>query len=70
MEQVTIPTLVMHGENDVLIPAADGQELYDRCASDQKRLLLIPYAGHNDIMMVGGRQYFDAIRDFVVGKEG
>jgi alpha-beta hydrolase superfamily lysophospholipase len=70
MEQVTLPTLVMHGENDVLIPPADGQELYDRCGAEDKQLLLIPYAGHNDIMMVGGRQYFDAIRNFVVGKEG
>jgi alpha-beta hydrolase superfamily lysophospholipase len=68
MCQVTIPTLVIHGQNDVLIPATDGQELYHSCAAEDKRLLLIPGAGHNDLMMVGRAQYFGAIRKFVFGE--
>lgn len=65
MAHVSIPTLVLHGQSDVLIPASDGKELYDRCAAAIKRLVLIPGAGHNDIMMVGMREYFAAIRLFV-----
>lgn len=65
MEQVTIPTLVLHGQSDVLIPATDGKELFERCGAATKRLVLIPGAGHNDIMMVGMREYFAAIRLFV-----
>lgn len=65
MEQVTTRTLVLHGTSDVLIPAADGQELHDRCAAADKQLILIPGAGHNDIMLVGMQEYFMAIQSFV-----
>jgi alpha-beta hydrolase superfamily lysophospholipase len=68
LARVTLPTLVIHGQADVLIPASDGQELYDRCAAPDKRLVLIPDAGHNDLMMVGMSQYFEAIRVFVHGE--
>jgi len=63
--RITTRTLVIHGEADVLIPAADGRELYQRCAASDKRLVLVPGAGHNDLMMVGMQQYFGAIRAFV-----
>jgi hypothetical protein len=68
MERVTIPTLVLHGENDILIPPSDGKELHQRCAAANKRLELIPFAGHNDIMVMGMSQYFGAIRDMVHGQ--
>ena len=63
--RVATRTLVIHGQDDVLIPASDGQELYRRCAASDKQLLLIPRAGHNDLMMVGMTEYFEAIRAFV-----
>jgi fermentation-respiration switch protein FrsA (DUF1100 family) len=65
MARVTVPTLIIHGQADVLIPAADGQKLYNRCAAPHRRVLLIPGAGHNDLMMVGMAEYFDAIWAFV-----
>ncbi len=68
MEQVTIRSLIIHGQEDVLIPATDGQELYRRCAAVDKRFVPIPGAGHNDLMMVGQVQYFQAIKDFVLAK--
>ena len=65
MSHIRTPTLVIHGHCDVLIPASDGQELYRRCAAADKRLVLIPGAGHNDLMLVGVADYFEAIRAFV-----
>jgi len=65
MERIATRTLVIHGQADVLIPASDGQELYRRCATPDKRLVLISGAGHNNLMMVGMSQYFEAIRTFV-----
>ncbi len=67
MERVTIPTLIIHGESDVLIPAADGRELFRSSGADDKRLEMIPAAGHNDLMLVGTAQYFEAVRRFVFG---
>ncbi len=69
MTRVNRRTLVIHGQDDVLIPASDGQELYRRCAALDKQLLLIPRAGHNDLMMVGMAEYFEAIRAFVFDAE-
>ncbi len=64
---VTIPTLIIHGLNDVLIPASDGEELYRCSGAEEKELVLVPRAGHNDLMLVGKAQYFQAIRTFVLG---
>jgi alpha-beta hydrolase superfamily lysophospholipase len=65
MSQIQTPALIIHGQSDVLIPVGDGQELYRRCAATDKRLVLIPGAGHNDLMLVGVAAYFGAIRAFV-----
>lgn len=65
MARITMRTLVIHGQADVLIPASDGQELYDRCVAPDKQLILVSGGGHNDLMMVGMAQYFEAIRSFV-----
>jgi pimeloyl-ACP methyl ester carboxylesterase len=67
MESIAVPTIVIHGRDDVLIPAADGQELYRRSAATDKRLLLIPGAGHNDLLWVGRAAYFEAIHTLVRG---
>lgn len=65
IEAIDLPTLIIHGEADYLIPASDGQTLYDRSVAAEKHIVLIPRAGHNDLMLVGMAQYFDAINDFV-----
>jgi len=38
--------------------------------SKDKKLLTIPGAGHNDIMLIGMREYFSAIRDFAFNHPG
>jgi hypothetical protein len=67
--QISLPTLVIHGRADMLIPASEGVALYEGSAApdDKKRLLVIPGAGHNDLLAVGAATYFEAIRDFVLG---
>lgn len=69
VRKVRVPTLILHGERDWIIPVGDGIALYDACAAEDKRLLTIPGAGHNDLMLVGQRQYFSAIAEFC-GKGG
>ncbi|MEI6559909.1 MAG: alpha/beta hydrolase [Rhodospirillaceae bacterium] len=61
--RVVVPTLVIHGEEDWIIPFADGQRLFDASGAAEKRLLPIREAGHNDLMLVGMGQYFQAIAD-------
>ena len=62
---ITVPTLIIHGEYDQLIPATEGKALFHNSAARDKRLLTIPGANHNDIMWVGEQSYFQAIKEFV-----
>ncbi len=64
IRSIEVPTLVIHGEWDQIIPASEGETLYRGSAASKKRLLIIPGADHNDIMLVGGQTYFGAIREF------
>ena len=65
VRQVHKPTLIIHGEYDELTPVKEGEELYQNSVAQDKRLLIIPGAGHNDIMMVKQGLYFDTIEEFV-----
>jgi hypothetical protein len=66
IRSIELPALIIHGELDSLIPVSAGIELHQEIGSEDKRLVIIPGAEHNDIMMVGTEQYFSAIEDFVV----
>jgi len=66
MRQVKVPTLIIHGEDDFIIPIADGKALFDHCKAEDKRFVSIPDAGHNDLLLRGREQYFGAIREFAL----
>ena len=65
VSSISIPALAIHGENDTLAPVQHAVAMYDSFASEDKRLLTVPGAGHNDLLSQGLNQYFGAIRDFV-----
>jgi uncharacterized protein len=48
--------LVLHGEEDEIVPAAHGRALH-AAAPEPKRLRLVPGAGHNDLVDVMGESY-------------
>ena len=62
---VTIPTLIIHGERDTIIPRSEAQTLFENSAAENKHLVIIPGADHNDIMQVGLENYLKAIKEFV-----
>lgn len=66
MRTITIPTLIIHGEYDSLIPPTEGKALFENAASRNKNLVIIPDAEHNDIMLVGMERYFKAIKEFIL----
>ncbi|MFA5112019.1 MAG: alpha/beta fold hydrolase [Desulfobaccales bacterium] len=59
------PTLIIHVEDDHIIPARDGQALYDASAALDKTLLKIPHANHNDILLQGFTVYMAAVQALV-----
>jgi pimeloyl-ACP methyl ester carboxylesterase len=62
--EISIPTLIIHGERDWIIPIGDAEALYEASPASDKRLVRVPGAGHNDLMLVGRRPYFEAIAAF------
>jgi len=55
------PTLIIHGDNDEIIAVSEGRELYETCPSRVKKLLIIPGAGHNDLLMYGLQDYLASL---------
>jgi uncharacterized protein len=61
----TKPTLVIHAALDHIIPFSDGQALHAACASEEKHLLEIPNADHNDIFLRGMPDYLAAVKSLI-----
>ena len=58
------PLLMIHGTADNIIPYWHGQKLYDE-AKVSKQFYSVKNAGHNDIVMVAGEEYWDTIAGFI-----
>lgn len=63
IQQLQIPTLVVHGDADELIPPAMGRTL--AAAAPMGLFLGIPGGTHNDTWVRGGAAYWTALRDFL-----
>ena len=65
IRSIRLPALIIHGERDELIPLEHAAELYELLAETRRELVVIPNAGHNDLLWRGLRQYFEAIQAFL-----
>ena len=54
------PLLIIHGENDRVIPCSQGRALFDKSPSNNKAWLSLPNCGHNDL--------FDSHHDLLLEK--
>jgi abhydrolase domain-containing protein 17 len=66
IKKVHVPVLIIHGRNDQVVPSWHGARVF-RAANDPKRFVPIDGAGHNDVLFVAGKKYFDEIRAFASG---
>jgi len=64
VKSITVPTLLLHGDEDEIVPYREAVDIYENLGSPDKKMITISGAGHNDIMYVGMRQYFQAVADF------
>lgn len=63
LKQVKVPVLVMHGEEDQVIPLSHGHQLFE-AASEPKQSLWVAGADHNNFPRVAGERYFQALAEF------
>lgn len=64
MTLIESPVMVVHGEQDEIVPFSMARELYE-AASDPKRFHAVSGAMHNDVYERGGAAYFQALNDFI-----
>ncbi|MGW4740884.1 alpha/beta hydrolase [Nocardia xishanensis] len=55
------PVLIMHGDRDELLPLRNAERLY-AAASEPKRLVVVPGAGHNDVIALLGGEWPATLR--------
>ena len=59
------PLLVIHAEQDHIIPFSQGVELLNLCPSKNKKLVGISNANHNHILGVNPLKYFEEVSWFI-----
>ena len=59
------PLLVIHAENDRIVPYAEGEKLFKSSISKKKNLFKVVNADHNNIIMTMHNKYFMLISKFI-----
>lgn len=65
MRQVGLPLLILHAENDQIIPIEDAELLHEAARDPDRVFHRVPRAGHNDIQYRAGPAYFQRIADLL-----
>jgi len=63
--QISQPVMIAHGDADQRISVSYGQDLYDKLKTEDKELVIVPGAGHLDMMEVGGEGFISLVMDFM-----
>src|SRR5215813_4207671 len=63
IRQVRCPLLIIHGDSDTVIASWHGKKLCE-LANEPKKFVPIPGANHNDLEMVAGKRYMEALLQF------
>jgi len=63
LKLVTCPVLVLHGDEDEIIPFRHGKKLYESVGGTRANLW-VERAGHNDLFRVAGARYWDSAHKF------
>ena len=64
VRSLKVPLLVIHGDQDSIVPMVLGKQVFD-AAHEPKRWHVVSGAGHNDVPFVGGEPYFREIDLFL-----
>jgi len=65
IETVKLPTLILHGARDAIIPVPQAERLQAFSGARTKKFFVIPGADHNSVMAFGGEHYFTTITSFI-----
>lgn len=63
--EIKLPTLILHGSADTIIPVAQAEKLQAFSGARAKKFFVIPGADHNGMITCGGEHYFSTIKGFM-----
>lgn len=66
--RVSVPTLVIHGTADSIVPYLQGQEVFRRIKVANKRFVSVDGAGHCNFQYFLGEKYVPLLVDFIQGR--
>lgn len=64
LRQLSLPKLIIHGEQDDIIPLELGRQVFE-AAKPPKSFYVVKGADHNNTYHVGGEPYFQRVTEFV-----
>ena len=64
VKRASVPILFIHGEADDFVPVEMAHELY-AAAPGEKKLFIVPGAGHAESCKIAGKNYDDLVESFV-----
>jgi len=62
LAEVTVPTVIIHGERDEVSPFEQAQMAYEACGSSAKRIMSYPRCRHNDLRSLAGPAYYQELQ--------
>jgi alpha-beta hydrolase superfamily lysophospholipase len=65
IEKIKLPTLILHGSRDSLVPPAQAETLQATSGAKNKQFHVIPGADRGTMIETGGELYFQTIKNFV-----
>lgn len=69
ISKIQIPTFIVHGTADNLIPYFMGEQIYERSPAKNKRFFPIEWAGHNGIIQGYGQTLREPLLEFFESQE-
>ena len=70
IKEYTGPLLVIHAEQDHIVPFSQGELLFNICPSEKKTFIPIPNANHNNILGENPQKYFKEVEKFIIQLSG
>ncbi len=64
IDKVRAPILIVHGDRDEIVPIWHGRRLFE-AAPEPKEFYTVKGAHHNDLYLVGGKAYVEALGGFL-----
>jgi len=63
-KDINSPVLILHGEQDRVVPLAQGRDLYDAIGHQQKQMAIANDVGHNDLSDSTNIDFWQLVDDF------